>query len=221
VVSRMLLAHNAATLRFRGDRAGYIAAVEQIRKTYPPDDYLPALTQELGFANIRAGRVDDAIRAFRSVIELDKTEGPKTSNLLILADLYAAKGDTTTAESIFQDIIARYPNSDVAGTAKQRLSMRREALVALTRRVVEPEPESSPRPVAASSPATKTPEDRTGFSSPPASDPSFHPPTKGTTGSNSKALVLGACAAGAVLLVLGGLYLVRKRATTPGRLPRS
>lgn len=122
-VSRMMLAYYAAQASFGAGTKEYVEALEKAANELPEDDYLLTLKQNLGFAYVKVGRIDDSIRIFQWLVGKDKDDDVNASNLAYLAELYAAKGDTATSRALLNDVLTRYPHSGSVSYAQRLLRM--------------------------------------------------------------------------------------------------
>jgi tol-pal system protein YbgF len=118
-------AYDAALDQFkRGDYNGAIASFQSFVKTYPRS--LLASSAQYWVGNAQFARKDyrTAIASQRSLIQL-WPDSPKIPDALLnIASAQSELGDNTAARRTLEELIGKYPQSEPAGKAKQRLGMR-------------------------------------------------------------------------------------------------
>lgn len=142
VISKMHMAHEALKATWDFQTPEYIRGLEQILKEYEPDDYILPLTQHLGFSYMRAGHYEKAASIFESLIGLDEDPNVNASNMITLAEIYAAQGDFASAEAILKAVQQDYPETPSSRIAQRLLGrplreIQQRAKIALERIIEE------------------------------------------------------------------------------------
>jgi tol-pal system protein YbgF len=118
-------AYDAALDQFkRGDYSGAIANFQAFVKTYPRS--LLASSAQYWVGNSQYARRDyrTAIASQRTLIQL-WPDSPKVPDALFnIASAQSEIGDNAAARRTLEELIGKYPQSEPAGKAKQRLGMR-------------------------------------------------------------------------------------------------
>ncbi len=117
--------YDAALDQFkRGDYNGAIASFQGFVKTYPRS--LLASSAQYWVGNAQFARKDyrSAIATQRTLIQT-WSDSPKVPDaLLSIASSQSEMGDNASARKTLEELMAKYPQSEAAGKAKQRLGMR-------------------------------------------------------------------------------------------------
>jgi tol-pal system protein YbgF len=108
----------------RGDYNGAIASFQGFVKTYPRSMLASSAQYWVGNAQFARKDYRAAIASQRTLIQLwpDSTRVPDA--LLSIASAQSEIGDNTQARRTLEELIVKYPQSESAGKAKQRLGMR-------------------------------------------------------------------------------------------------
>jgi len=118
-------AYDAALDQFkRGDYAGAISGFQSFVKTYPRS--LLASSAQYWVGNAQFARKDyrAAIASQRTLIQL-WPDSPKIPDALLnIATAQSETGDNTAARRTLEELMTKYPQSEPAQKAKQRLGMR-------------------------------------------------------------------------------------------------
>lgn len=105
-----------------GDSAGAIADFRNFLKTYPRHELAPNAQYWLGEAYFRMADYPSAIAAQQKLLVTHPDHLKAPDAMLILANAHSAQGDAGAARRTLEDLIAKYPLSEAAEKAKQRLA---------------------------------------------------------------------------------------------------
>jgi tol-pal system protein YbgF len=118
-------AYDAALDQFkRGDYNGAIASFQNFVKAYPRS--LLASSAQYWVGNAQFARKDykSAVTAQRTLIQT-WPDSPKVPDaLLVIASSQSEQGDNASARRTLEELMVKYPQTEAAGKAKQRLGMR-------------------------------------------------------------------------------------------------
>lgn len=118
-------AYDAALDQFkRGDYAGAITGFQSFVKTYPRSPLAASAQYWVGNAQFARKDYRAAIASQRQLRELWPDSAKVPDALLNIASAQAEMGDSAASRRTLEELIAKYPQSDSAVKAKQRLGMR-------------------------------------------------------------------------------------------------
>ena len=108
----------------RGDYPGAINGFSGFVKTYPRSLLAPSAQYWVGNAQYARRDYRGAIAAQRQLIQV-YPDSPKVPDALLnIASAQAEMGDNTSARRTLQERLGKFPQSEAAGKAKQRLGVR-------------------------------------------------------------------------------------------------
>lgn len=118
-------AYDAALDQFkRGDYNGAIAGFQSFVKAYPKSLLASSAQYWVGNAQFAKRDYKGAIAAQRQLIQL-WPDSPKVSDALLnIASAQSELGDNTSARRTLEELMLKYPQSEAAVKAKQRLGMK-------------------------------------------------------------------------------------------------
>jgi tol-pal system protein YbgF len=118
-------AYDAALDQFkRGDYAGAITGFQSFVKTYPRSPLAASAQYWVGNAQFARKDYRAAIASQRQLRELWPDSAKVPDALLNIASAQAEMGDSAASRRTLEELIAKYPQSDSAVKAKQRLGIR-------------------------------------------------------------------------------------------------
>ena len=118
-------AYDAALDQFkRGDYPGAIAGFQAFVKTYPRSPLASSAQYWVGNAQFARKDYRTAIIAQRQLLQLWPDSAKVPDALLNIASAQAELGDSVAARRTLEELIGKFPQSDSAAKAKQRLGMR-------------------------------------------------------------------------------------------------
>lgn len=116
-------AYESALNRQRsGDAAGAVQEFRSFLKQYPRHELVPNAQYWLGEAYFRVGDYQNAIAAEQKLLVTYPDHLKAPDAMVILANAQAALGDSGAARRTLEDVIAKYPATEAAEKAKQRLA---------------------------------------------------------------------------------------------------
>lgn len=101
-----------------------LAAFEAFVSKYPSGSFTPNAHFWAGNAALQAKEIASATNHFNAVLGKWPSDAVAPDAMLGLANSQQAMGDTKTMQRTLQSLIERYPSSNAAQAAKQRLSKR-------------------------------------------------------------------------------------------------
>ena len=118
-------AYDAALDQFkRGDYNGAIAGFQSFVKTYPRSLLASSAQYWVGNAQFAKKDYRNAIASQRTLIQL-WPDSPKIPDALLnIASAQSEMGDNASARRTLEELIGKYPQSEPASKAKQRLGMK-------------------------------------------------------------------------------------------------
>ena len=118
-------AYDAALDQFkRGDFQGAITGFTALVKTYPKSTLAPSAQYWIGNAHFARKDYKAAIASQRQLL-LAWPDSPKVPDALLnVASAQAELGDNAAARRTLEELIGKFPQSDAAAKAKQRLGQR-------------------------------------------------------------------------------------------------
>lgn len=117
--------YDAALDRFkRADYVGAISAFGTFVKTYPKSPLAGSAQYWIGNAQFARKDFRAAIAAQRVLVQQFPDNAKIPDALLNIASAQSELGDNASARHTLEDLIAKYPQSDAAQKAKQRLAIR-------------------------------------------------------------------------------------------------
>ena len=118
-------AYDAALDQFkRGDYPGAIAGFQAFVKTYPRSPLGSSAQYWVGNAQFARKDYRAAIVAQRQLLQLWPDSAKVPDALLNIASAQSELGDSVAARRTLEELIGKYPQSESAAKAKQRLGMR-------------------------------------------------------------------------------------------------
>lgn len=105
-----------------GDPTGAIQGFLGFLRQYPKHELAPNAQYWLGEAYLKAGEFANAIAAQQKLMQSYPDHLKIPDSMLILSGAQAGGGDVAAARKTLEDLIARYPLSESADKAKQRLA---------------------------------------------------------------------------------------------------
>jgi tol-pal system protein YbgF len=118
-------AYDAALDQFkRGDYGGAIAGFQSFVKAYPRSPLASSAQYWVGNAQFARKDYRGAIASQRQLIQLWPDSAKVPDALLNIASAQAEMGDSAAARRTLEELIGKFPQTDSAVKAKQRLGMR-------------------------------------------------------------------------------------------------
>lgn len=112
----------AALQMFRGgDFTGARKAFASFVNTYPTSGYMPSTRFWLGNTQYAGRDYKEAIANFRSMLKAAPQHARAADAALAIANCQLELKETKNAVKTLQDLVAEYPNTEAAVTAKERL----------------------------------------------------------------------------------------------------
>ncbi len=105
-----------------GDAVGAAQGFQTFLRAYPKHELAPNAQYWLGEAFFRMGDYAGAIQAEQRMLKEHPDHLKAPDALLILANAQAANGDVPVARRTLEDLIAKFPGTESADKARQRLA---------------------------------------------------------------------------------------------------
>lgn len=100
-----------------GDQSGKAKSLKQALEAYPNSAFKEEMQYELGLANIRLGKTNEAVTNFESIVNSDKTTAYLSKAYLQLGLIYFNADNNREALGWYKRVVDEYPNSSQAAEA--------------------------------------------------------------------------------------------------------
>jgi tol-pal system protein YbgF len=115
-------AYDAAFAQFKaGDYKAASAAFSSFTKRYPQSGFAPSAQYFLGSSYYALREYEKAIMAQMVVVKLHANTSRAPDAMLNIASCYIEMKDKANAKKMLKKLVAQYPQSEAAETAKTRL----------------------------------------------------------------------------------------------------
>lgn len=117
-------AYEAAYTLFKaGNHQKAASALQEFLKRFPDSVYAPKASYELGGAHFALKDFKSALASYQAVAGGKYALSPKAQDAMLgMADCQQELNDSAAARKTLKQIVAKYPGSEIANKAKERLS---------------------------------------------------------------------------------------------------
>lgn len=117
-------AYEAAYALFKaGNHQKAASALQEFLKKFPDSVYAPKASYELGGAHFALKDFKSALASYQAVASGKYSFSPKAQDAMLgMADCQQELNDSAAARKTLKQIVAKYPGSEIANKAKERLS---------------------------------------------------------------------------------------------------